>query len=156
MTDTSDGAHHALAHPGDELEAESRLALVTERLRRHLAREDVDRRSPSAPAPLLVRRLKELLDAHVVHGITLEQAALLLGAHPTHLIRAFRRETGIPPHRYLIGRRLDAARGRLLAGERPADVAAAVGFHDQAHLTRHFRGLLGVPPGEYARSAGSP
>jgi AraC-like DNA-binding protein len=149
-----DRLHQALARPGDELEAESRLALVTDRLRRHLAREDDDRRSPSAP--VLVRRLQELLDAHVVRGITLEQAGRLLGAHPTHLIRAFRHETGLPPHRYLVGRRLDAARSRLLAGERPADVAVAVGFHDQAHLTRHFRALLGVPPGEYARSAGRP
>ena len=38
----------------------------------------------------------------------------------------------------------------------PVDVAAAVGFHDQAHLTRHFRLLLGVPPGEYVRSAAGP
>jgi AraC-like DNA-binding protein len=60
-----------------------------------------------------------------------------------------------PQHRYLVGRRFDAAR-RLLAGERPADVAVAVGFHDQAHLTRHFRLLLGVPPGEYVRSAACP
>jgi transcriptional regulator GlxA family with amidase domain len=29
----------------------------------------------------------------------------------------------------------------------------AVGFHDQAHLTRHFRRLLGVAPAAYARSA---
>jgi AraC-like DNA-binding protein len=38
-------------------------------------------------------------------------------------------------------------------GERPAEVAAVVGFHDQAHLTRHLRRLLGVTPAAYARSA---
>lgn len=146
--------HRALARPGDELEAESRLALVTDRLRRHLAHEDVD--PPPPRAPVLVRRLRELLDARVVEGISLEEAGRRLDADPTHLVRAFRRETGIPPHRYLVGRRLDLARRRLLAGERPADVAVAVGFHDQAHLTRHFRLLLGVPPGEYAASAGRP
>nr|WP_278259815.1 helix-turn-helix domain-containing protein [Nocardioides convexus] len=53
----------------------------------------------------------------------------------------------MPPHRYLVGRRIDAARRALLRGERPADVAAAVGFHDQAHLHRHFRRMLGVTPG---------
>jgi AraC-like DNA-binding protein len=147
-----DLAHRALAHPGDELEAETRLAMVAERLTRHLRRQD-----PAAPdlrAPTLARRLRELLDAHVVDGLTLDGAARELGTHPTHLVRAFRRETGVPPHRYLTGRRIDLARGRLLAGERPADVATAVGFYDQAHLTRHFRRFLGIGPGEYAASAG--
>lgn len=148
-----DRVHQALARPGDELEAESRLALVTERLARHLAREEIEVPVPRSPA--LVARLRELLDAHAVDGITLEEASRVLDASPTHLVRAFRRETGIPPHRYLVGRRLDAARRRLLDGDRPADVAAAVGFYDQAHLTRHFRQLLGVTPGEYAASARS-
>ena len=35
----------------------------------------------------------------------------------------------------------------------PAEVAAAVGFHDQSHLTRHFKRLLGVTPGAFAASA---
>jgi AraC-like DNA-binding protein len=146
-----DGLHRALAHPGEELEAEVRLALVTERLRRHLARREpapTPRREPA-----LASRLRELLDAHLVDGITLESAAATLGAAPSHLVRAFAQETGIPPHRYLTGRRVDLARRRLLGGERPADVAVAVGFYDQAHLTRHFRRVLGVTPGAFAGSA---
>lgn len=146
-----DRLHRALAHPGEELEAEVRLSLVTERLRRHLAGVDLVPRAHRAPT--LARRLRDLLDEHVVDGITLASAAATLGADPTHLVRAFARETGIPPHRYLTGRRLDLARRRLLDGERPAEVAVAVGFYDQAHLTRHFRRLLGVTPGAYARSA---
>lgn len=145
-----DLVHRALAGPGEELEAESRLALVTERLARHLAR--VDPVAPDVRAPGLARRLRELLDEHLVDGITLEAAAATLGADPTHLVRAFRRETGVPPHRYVVGRRLDAARRLLLAGERAADVAVATGFYDQAHLARHFRRLIGVPPGAYAAS----
>jgi transcriptional regulator GlxA family with amidase domain len=30
-------------------------------------------------------------------------------------------------------------------------VATAVGFHDQAHLHRHFTRLVGTTPGRYAR-----
>ena len=101
----------------------------------------------------LARRLRDLLDARVVEGVGLAEAARLLGAHPTHLVRAFGREFGIAPHRYLTGRRVDRARRLLLAGERPADAAVAVGFHDQSHLTRHFRRLLGTTPAAYARSA---
>ncbi len=149
-----DRLHRAISRPGDELEAESRLALVVERLTSHLT--GAGPAVGAHRAPTLARRLRELLDARVVEGLTLAEAAGLLEAHPTHLVRAFTRETGVPPHRYLVGRRLDAARHRLLAGERPAEVAVAVGFHDQAHLTRHFRRLLGVTPAAYARSGRRP
>lgn len=149
-----DRVHRVLSRPGDELEAESRLALVTDRLSRHLAGVDPVAREPRAPG--LARRLRDLLDAHVVDGITLEEAAATLGAHPTHLVRAFRRETGVAPHRYLTGLRLDRARRRLLAGEPVADVAVGVGFYDQSHLTRHFRRLLGVTPAAYAASGRPP
>ncbi|GAA3826494.1 AraC family transcriptional regulator [Nocardioides panacisoli] len=151
LRDELDLVHRALARPGEELEVEGRLALVTDRLSRHLARGPVE--VATAPEPRLARRFRDLLDEHLVDGVTLEEAGRLLGRHPAHLVRAFGRETGVPPHRYVVGRRLDAARRLLLAGERPADVAVAVGFHDQAHLTRHFKRLLGVPPGRYAASA---
>ncbi len=143
--------HQVLAEPGEELQAESRLALVTDRLARLLANEPVDPRVHRSPA--LTRALRELLDERVVDGVRLDEAAHLLDAEPTHLVRAFRDHYGVPPHRYLTGRRIEAARHRLLAGERPAEVAAAVGFYDQAHLHRHFKRLLGVTPGAFAASA---
>ena len=49
----------------------------------------------------------------------------------------------------MLGRRLEAARERILAGQPLADVAAEVGFYDQAHLTRRFRRFLGTTPGQY-------
>lgn len=48
-----------------------------------------------------------------------------------------------------MSRRVDRARRLLLAGRAPADVAGATGFYDQAHLTRHFKRLVGVTPGRY-------
>ncbi|MFC7492863.1 MULTISPECIES: helix-turn-helix transcriptional regulator [unclassified Nocardioides] len=141
--------HDALGHPGDAFEAEVRLAVVTDGLRQRLAGTThvVPRDRP------LAHRLRDLLDERVVEGVTLSDAAVGLGVSPTHLVRSFGAEFGIAPHRYLTGRRLDRARRMLLAGERAADVAVAVGFHDQAHLTRHFRRMLGVGPAAYARSA---
>ncbi len=65
-------------------------------------------------------------------------------------MRRFSAAFGLPPHRYLTGRRIEAARGRLLAGQPIADVAAAVGFHDQAHLHRHFTRLVGTTPARFA------
>jgi AraC-like DNA-binding protein len=141
--------HAALLPHGDAFEAENRLTLVLDRLRRHLARAEA--RPPAVRDAPVARRLRELLDARVVEGLTLEAAAARLGVSPTHLVRAFGAEYGIAPHRYLTGRRLDRARRLLLSGRGAAEVAAAVGFHDQSHLTRHFRRLLGVTPAAYAR-----
>lgn len=139
--------HGALAHPGDELEAESRLTLVGERLREHL-------RPRVAPAegrrdPAVARALRELLDERVTQGLLLEEAAGLLYAHPAHLVRAFSGAYGIAPHQYLMSRRVERARRLLLDGRAPGEVASATGFYDQAHLTRHFRKLVGVTPGRY-------
>ncbi|MEV4533943.1 AraC family transcriptional regulator [Asanoa sp. NPDC049518] len=132
---------------GEELHAESRLALVVDRIRDHLG---APHPAASVPPRRLARELRELLDAHVTSGLTLEAAAVRLGAHPTHLVRAFTAAFGLPPHAYLVGRRVDRARALLLAGQPAASVAAAAGFYDQAHLTRTFRRYLGTTPAKFA------
>jgi AraC-like DNA-binding protein len=141
--------HAALSHPGDTFEAEGHLALVRDRLTRHLAAADLpaERRDRT-----LSRQLRAMIDDRITIGLTLAEAAAELNASETHLVRAFSREHGISPHQYLTGRRLDLARRLLLTGHPAADVATAVGFYDQAHLTRHFTRLLGVPPGRFARA----
>jgi AraC-like DNA-binding protein len=68
---------------------------------------------------------------------------------PFHLLRAFRRETGLTPHAYLMSCRVNAARDRLSRGLPPADVAAVCGFFDQSHLTRVFKAHTGVTPGAF-------
>jgi AraC-like DNA-binding protein len=140
--------HGALGHRGDELEAESRLALIRDRLHRHL----VPGQPRTPPSPGLAGDLRDLLDARLREGLTLREAGRLLHAHPDSLVRVFTAAFGLPPHRYLTGRRVEAARRLLLDGEPAATVATAVGFHDQAHLTRHFTRLLGSTPGRYALS----
>lgn len=146
-----DRLHLALRHPADAFEAESRLELIRERLEQHLRRRLSAPANP--PATGLAAQLRELLDAQLVTGVTLREAAGILNAHPTHLVRAFARRYGLPPHQYLTGRRVDKARQLLLAGRPAAEVAVAVGFYDQAHLTRHFRRYLGVGPAGYGASA---
>ncbi|WP_225824632.1 helix-turn-helix domain-containing protein [Streptomyces naphthomycinicus] len=143
--------HSALARPGEELEAESRLTLVAERLRGHLRRETA--RPPRRRDPVLARELRELLDARVVQGVPLEEAGRLLHAHPAHLVRAFSAAYGIAPHQYLMSLRVGRARRLLLDGLAPGEVAPVAGFYDQAHLTRHFRKWVGVTPGRYRSSS---
>ncbi|NUR70268.1 MAG: AraC family transcriptional regulator [Hamadaea sp.] len=146
-----DQLHSVLAGP-ETLEAESRLAFVAERLRGHLG---VPEPTGSAP-PRLAAELRDLLDSRVKAGVTLQETSESLFAHPTHLVRSFTRAFGLPPHAYLMGRRIATARALLLAGRRPAEVAIEAGFFDQAHLNRHFVRHVGVSPGRYARPPGNP
>ncbi|WP_330330249.1 AraC family transcriptional regulator [Streptomyces sp. NBC_00536] len=135
----------------ERLEAESRLAFIAERLRERLTGRE--RAAYVPPGAGVAVRLRELLDARLVEGITLAEATAALGhVHPTHLIRVFRQAYGLPPHAYLTGRRIEAARRLLLAGTPPAEVARAAGFYDQAHLTRHFGRHVGTTPARFARS----
>ncbi|GGU51517.1 AraC family transcriptional regulator [Lentzea flava] len=131
----------------DPFEASSRLALITERLTHHFAGT-----SPVVHAdPTLADRLRQLLDASLPSGISLAEASERLQTSPTHLVRAFSRRFGLPPHRYLTGRRVDLARGYLVEGRSAAEAAVLAGFHDQSHLTRHFRRVLGTSPGRFVR-----
>ncbi|MFE5052459.1 AraC family transcriptional regulator [Streptomyces sp. NPDC056637] len=142
--------HSALAHPGDEFEAQSRLALIGERLRTHLRPGVPDTERPGGG---VAHDLRDLLDARLLDGISLDEAARLVHAHPTHLVRAFSGAFDIPPHQYVMSRRVDLARRLLLGGQPAGEVATAAGFYDQSHLTRHFKRVLGTTPGRYARTA---
>jgi AraC-like DNA-binding protein len=142
--------HDTLACVDDAFEAETRLAFVAERLRAWLGGESPSE-TPPPPGKDLAEQLRAFLDSHLCEQVTMAAAAEQLGAGPTQLARAFASAFGIAPHAYVIGRRLDAARDRILAGQPLVDVAADVGFFDQAHLTRRFKGFLGATPGRFAR-----
>ena len=139
------GLHGLLGLPGEELAAEGELAEITERLRERLGRPALPERLDRTPA----YRLRDLLEEHVVTGLSLARAAALLHFDPAYLVRSFSRTFGMSPHQYLISRRVDLARRLILAGEPLWSVAPGSGFYDQAHLDRHFKRILGVNPGTF-------
>jgi len=141
--------HDVLALDGESLDAEGRLALIGERIAGHLASAPCPARQPE---PGLAGRLRELLDEHLTGQVSLARAAVLLDRSVPHLVRSFSRRYGLSPYAYVVGRRIDTARRLLLEGARPAEVATAVGFYDQAHFTRHFKKHTSTTPASYARS----
>jgi AraC family transcriptional regulator len=106
-------------------------------------------------APWQVRRAKEILSAHLDGGIPLQEVARECQLSMGHFSRQFRRTTGLPPHKWLLTRRIEVAKEKL--GDRRlslSDVAAACGFADQSHLTRAFTRMVGVSPGAWRRALG--
>ena len=100
---------------GDVLEAETRFALVMRHLRGRFGRPD--ERSPVSTNRLAAHSLRDYLDSSMFGPVTLAAAAIATGWSQAHLAHTFRAEFGISPHTYLVGRRLDAARDRILAGQ---------------------------------------
>jgi AraC-like DNA-binding protein len=144
-------AHRAAEAADDPLAVSELLRAGLGRVIGAHGRQRAGRAVPSA-GPAHVERARELLHAHLVEGVSLDTLAAATGCGPTSLVRAFRRVTGLPPHAYLTQLRVREARRLLDAGVPASDVAGAVGFADQAHLTRHFKRHVGVTPGLYARA----
>ena len=144
-------AHQAAEH-GDPLASSSLLtSALTRLLRAHAAPHPADTRVPSSRAPASVRAVRDLLPERLADAPSLAELSAMTGLSQFALLRAFRRETGMPPHTYLNQLRVRRARLLLDDGLAPADVAAQTGFADQAHLTRHFKRVVGVPPAAYQR-----
>jgi AraC-like DNA-binding protein len=101
-----------------------------------------------------VRRVRDLIETRHGEDLSLDLLAREAGLSIDHLIRAFRRAVGMTPHAFLIDARVRRAKDLLRRGETPAEVAAEVGFADQAHLTRVFKARVGIGPGGYRRAAG--
>ncbi|MGW3344194.1 AraC family ligand binding domain-containing protein [Nonomuraea rubra] len=145
---------HEAAERGDALAASTLSRTLFGRL---VARHAAPRPVTVLPAEgrRAVRAALDLLHESLVDPPTLEDLAGAVGARPFALLRAFKAATGLPPHAYLTSLRVRQARSLLQAGVRPAQVAAEVGFTDQAHLNRHFKRIVGVPPAAYQRAAGT-
>ena len=71
------------------------------------------------------------------------------GLGKSALVRAFAREKGVTPYRYLLAVRVDRARQMLEQGRSPAETALAAGFSDQSHFTNCFTAITGLTPGAY-------
>ncbi|NIY93869.1 AraC family transcriptional regulator [Vibrio diazotrophicus] len=93
--------------------------------------------------------VKEFLDDFPQADVSLEELAKLAGISPFHLVRAFQKQFGFPPHAYQIQARLRYARRLLKAGHSISDTAHECGFHDQSHLHRHFKKAMGITPKQY-------
>lgn len=98
-----------------------------------------------------VRRLKSFMQSRYGDNLTLGQLSAEVDLSPFYLTRLFTRSTGLPPHAYLTQVRIEKAKV-LLRREMPIpEVALETGFVDQSHLNRHFKRIVGVPPGQYHR-----
>ena len=99
-------------------------------------------------APARANRICQYIDSHLQENIALEALADIAELSVHHFARAFRQSLGIPPHNYIVQRRVEHAQQLLRNTDLPlSEIAIVAGFTDQSHLARHFRTITGVSPG---------
>jgi AraC family transcriptional regulator len=141
---------------GDRLALESLANLMAVHLIRHVA---APRRTPRRPAGALprqkLRAVVEYVEEHLDAGLSLGQIAAVAHLSPYHFARQFKATTGLPPHQYVIARRIERAKQLLREGDDVslAEVAVGAGFSDQSQFSQSFKRLVGVTPGQFRRSA---
>ena len=131
-------------------------------LRDDLQRENLVLREQAAGArgglaPWQLRRAEALMSENLGAQVPLGKVAEECGLSVRHLARAFRQSTGVPPHRWLLDRRVERAK-ELLPNSKLSlsDVALACGFGDQSHFTRTFTAAVRLSPGVWRRLQSAP
>lgn len=137
--------------PGTRLLDGSSAPLPAVRLlRRHTPPPERFAPACNALAGVPLGRVIAYIEDHLADDLPLAAVAAVANLSPFHFARLFRDATGVPPHRYIIGRRVERAKLLLAATEWSlAAIAHEVGFADGSHLTRHFKRETGVTPRAY-------
>ena len=111
-------------------------------------------RSESVLPARKLRAVVEYIEEHLDGSPTLEQMAATAHLSVYHFARQFKVATGLPPHQYVIMRRVERAKRLLQEGDLSlAEVAVGAGFTDQSKFSHHFKRVVGVSPRQFCRSA---
>jgi AraC family transcriptional regulator len=103
-------------------------------------------------APWQLQRAYEFMDANLGSDPSISEVADHCGLSSSYFSRAFKRETGFPPHRWLMKRRVERAKERLREPDlQLAEIAQICGFVDQSHFARVFLRIEGCSPGRWRR-----
>jgi AraC family transcriptional regulator len=135
---------------GSRLYAESLANLLAVHLlRNYTEHPDLVEADKVTIAPRSVIQAMKYIHENYPGDVRLADIAGAAHLSSYHLTRVFKKATGVSPHQYLVQVRVNSARSLLTAGAGDrslAEIAAAVGFADQSHLTRHFKRMLGITP----------
>jgi AraC family transcriptional regulator len=137
---------------GGSLAAESLANVLAVHLIRHaLAPLRLQRGRDGKLPRWRLRSVVEYIEDHLDACPTLDQMAAVVRLNPYHFARQFKAATGLPPHQYVIARRVERAKQLLHAGPdlSLAEVALRAGFSDQSKFSHHFKRLVGVTPGQF-------
>jgi AraC family transcriptional regulator len=99
-----------------------------------------------------VRTIIDYLESHLSDKTTIAELSALLDLSRFHFIRAFKKAVGMPPHQFIMHRRVERARELLADHDLSVmEIAERTGFNGGAQLTRAFRQIVGTTPTAFRR-----
>lgn len=135
-------------YPSGRLYMESLATGLAARIVRN--HSSLARTSPSTKTAMVGRKFKAVLayiEDHLERDLALDEIAAIAGVSASHFKVLFRKSLGMPPHQYVIRRRVERAAVQLREGKLTiGEIALANGFCNQSHLAMHVRRVLGVSP----------
>ena len=149
---------------GDGLYADHVIRLMALHLVQHHAARPVHRgqvvaaaatSAPTARArrPDRMQHVRDLIESALDGDLSLERLAAEAGIGTHAFSAAFVKAHGLPPHRYVVERRIERAKRLLRDSDLPvAAIAVQTGFSSQSHLASVFKRTVGLTPREYQRS----
>ena len=101
-----------------------------------------------------LRSVRDYMHDHVEQRVTLQELSAIATMSRFQLTRRFQEAYGLPLHAYHLHARLEEGRRRLASGQTIAAVSADLGFVDQSHFHRRFKGSFGMTPGAWRAAHG--
>lgn len=142
-------------YPGGRLFADSLASALAARLLVLQARKGAPAEKPARALPAWrLRHVIEYIEAHLDQDLTLAELATVAGFSLSHFKPLFKEAVGMPVHRFVLERRVERARLRLLEGRMSmTEIALEAGFSHPSHMARCMRKVLGVSPSQVAGSS---
>lgn len=99
-------------------------------------------------------KVDHYIDKHIAHPISVDDLADLLSCSKFYFLREFKKLMGVTPYQYIIGKRLELAKQKLVnVNANIAEISQQCGFNDQSHFTRAFKNQYGITPGQYVKQS---
>ena len=147
--------HAAVGSPGGRLLGEDLCTEIAEELvlRYSIGRAPLDRYKGGLSGARS-RLVREYIHEHLGQDLDSGSIAAVAGLSKYHFGKAFKDAIGMTLHSYVLSQRMRRTQDLLARTNLPlAEVANAVGFSSQSHLTALFSTRLGVTPGAYRQAS---
>jgi AraC-like DNA-binding protein len=100
-----------------------------------------------------IEGVRRHIEEHLGQPLALTELAGMAGLSVWRFATVFRQQVGLSPHRYICRLRVERAQALIRQGMPAATAASEAGFYDQSHLSRHFKSVCGMTPGQYLVSS---
>jgi AraC family transcriptional regulator len=145
-----------ICHLHQEPAAHGAILAATSLLRRQVDLHPADGAADDGKERLLAwqaRKVLDYIDRHITSRVLVADLCALVWRSESYFSRSFKGTFGCSPHAFVVRRRVELAAKQMLQTEIPlSDIALECGFVDQAHLSKHFRGVTGETPAAWRRT----